>query len=85
MEELKHLHFSRRGYRLHFSKTLTSTAEILEGDPITLLSELDASLLANTLEQLQWKKGVLCDLDKKITTCIMDEGELESEIYEAEE
>ena len=39
----------------------------------------------NTLEQLQRKKEVLCDLNKKIAACITDEGELESEIYEAEE
>ena len=50
MEELKCLHFSQRGYRSHFSKTLPSTAEILEGDLTTLLSELDAVLLTNTLE-----------------------------------
>ena len=85
MEELKRLRSSRRGYRSHLSKTLTSVAEILEGDPTSPLSELDAVLLANTLEQLQRKKEVLCDLNKKIAACITDEGELESEIYEAEE
>ena len=85
MEELKHLRSSQRGYRSHLSKTLTSIAEILEGDPTSPLSELDAVLLANTLEQLQRKKEVLCDLNKKIAACITDNGELEPEIYEAEE
>ena len=85
MEELKCLHSSWRGYRSHLSKTLTGVAEILEGDPTSPLSELDAVLLMNTLEQLQRKKEVLCDLNKKIAACIMDEGEMESEIYEAEE
>ena len=60
-------------------------AEILEGDPTFPLSELDAVLLANTLEQLQRKKEVLYDLNKKIAAFITDEGELESEIYKAEE
>ena len=66
MEELKCLRSSRRGYRAHLSKTLSSVAEILEGDPTTPLRELDAVLLTNTLEQLQRKKEILCDLDKKI-------------------
>ena len=84
MEELEHLRSSRRGYRSHLSKTLTSIAEILEGDPTSPLSELDKVLLANTLEQLQRKK-VLYDLNKKIAACITDEGKLESEIYKADE
>lgn len=41
-------------------------------------------LLANTLKLLQWNKVDLCDLYKKIAACITDEGELESEIYQAE-
>ena len=85
MEELKCLRSSQRGYRSHLSKSLTSVAEILEGDLTSPLSELDAVLLANTIEQLQQKKEVLCDLSKKIAACITDEGVLESEIYEAEE
>ena len=47
--------------------------------------ELDAVLLTNTLEQLQQKKEILCDLDKKIADRITDESELESEVFEAEE
>ena len=85
MEELKRLRSSRRGYRSHLSKTLASIAEVLEGDPAAPLKELDAILLANTLEQLQRKKEILRDLDKKIAACITEEGELETEIYEAEE
>ena len=85
MEELKRLRSSQRGYRAHLSKTLSSVAEILQGDPTTPLRELDAVLLTNTLEQLQQKKEILCDLDKKIVDRITDENELESEVYEAEE
>ena len=71
--------------RSHLSKSLTGIAKILEGDPTSPLSELDAVLLMNTLEQLQQKKEVLCDLNKKIGACITNEGEMESEIYKAEE
>ena len=85
MEELKRLHSSRRGYRAHLSKTLSSVAEILEGDLTTPLRELDVVLLTNTLEQLQQKKEILCDLDKKIADRITDESELESEVFKAEE
>ena len=85
MEELKRLRSSRRGYRSHLSKILASVAEILEGDPTAPLKELDAVLLSNTLEQLQRKKEILRDLDEKIAARITEEGELESEIYEAEE
>ena len=82
MEELKCLRSSRRGYRAHLSKTLSSVAEKLEGDPTTPLRELDAVLLTNTLEQLQRKKEILCDLDKKIADRITDESKLESEVFE---
>ena len=81
MEELKRL---RRGYRAHLCKTLSSIAEILEGNSTTPLRELDTVLLANTLEQLQQKKEILFDLDKKIAACITD-NELESEVFEAKE
>lgn len=37
------------------------------------------------MKLLQWNKVDLCDLYKKIAACITDEGELESEIYQAEE
>ena len=85
MEELKCLRSSRRGYRSHLFKTFTSALAILEGDPSASLKEQDEVMLSNTLEQLQRKKDILCDLDKRIAACITDEGELETEIYEAEE
>ena len=53
MEELKRLHSFQRGYRSHLSETLTSVAKILVGDLASPVSELDAVLLVNTLEQLQ--------------------------------
>ena len=76
--ELEHLRSSWGGYRSNLSKTLTSIAAILEGDPTSPLSELDVVLLANTLEQLQRKKVLYDDLNKQIAACITDEGELES-------
>ena len=63
--------------REHRRNTRRGSRRPIEGTRRDLASE--------HFEQLQRKKEILRDLDKKIAACITEEGELETEIYEAEE
>ena len=85
MEELKQLRASCRTHRSHFTKTLTSVAEVLQKDSSESLSELEVINLTTTIEGLQRRKGILSNLDGKIAMLITDEEELEEDIYECEE
>jgi len=85
MEELKQLRTSHRAHRSHLTKTITSITELLERDSSEPLTELKVISLRTTLEGLQRRKGILTNLDAKISALLQQQEELEADIFECEE
>lgn len=82
--DAKRLILSRRGYRSHLTKLLSTAGEILERCKNQSSETDDIPKIADLIEQLGRKKTILLDLDKQISTGIGDD-DLEAEILESEE
>ena len=78
--DIKCLKISHHGYRLHLTKLLSTAGEIMERCKKTD----DMPKIANLIEQLGWKKTILLDLDKQISTGI-GADDIEAEILESDE
>ena len=87
MEELQRHRSSRKGYRSHLTRLITNANELmatstegLPGENVKMTTALDS-----LVGQLNRKENLLADLDAKILQLVNDEGELETEVFEAEE
>jgi len=84
MDALKRHRLSRRRYRGHLTKIITTSRDIIDKDSSEHM-ETDITSLTDWQKQLNHKKEVLSDVDSKIINLIEEEGELESEVLETEE
>ena len=82
MEEIQRTQSSRRGHRAHLTKLQKRIEDIMSNENP---NEMDLAALKGTLQQLQKKKEILVDLDKKIIDGIKDAAELEKEIMDTED
>ena len=82
MEEIQRTQSSRRGHRAHLTKLQKRIEDIMSNENP---NEMDLAALKGTLQQLQRKKEILVDLDKKIIDGIKDAAELEKEIMDTED
>ena len=84
MEHVKHLINSCCGYHLYLKWLLSTTVEMMEWCSNDTYEMDDTTLLANLIEQLEWKKTIFMGLDKQIFAGISSD-DLEAEILESEE
>ena len=70
MEDVKRLIRSRRGYRTHLKQLFCDAEEIIERCDNDSPEIEDSARLAELIEQLERKRTILTDLDRKITCCI---------------
>ena len=84
MDELKRLHNSRKGYRLHLNKLLTKAKETLDHYQTSEM-EFNTAALTDIHRQLQRKDDIISKLDSQIVPLIGDEEELVADVCEAEE
>lgn len=87
MKDLQCHRGSRKGYRSHLTKLITSAYDLLTTDPESSGEEKakTATALDSLLGQLSRKATLLADLDAKILSLVDREDELEAEVFEAEE
>ena len=88
MEELKRQRSSRKGYRSPLTRLITSASKLLFSSAESLPTE-DKTKITAMLDlifgQLTRKENLLTDLDTKIIKLVNNEGELEMEVFEAQE
>lgn len=83
MADIKRAQCSRRGYRTHLKKILTSVDELLTQPPP--LSEDNIATLRDLHEQLQRKQDLITPLDAKILEATVEDDAIETEVLQAEE
>ena len=84
MKDVKRLINSRREYRSHLKRLLSTAGETMERYSNSTSEMDDVTSLADLIEQLERKRTILVDLDRQISAGVSDD-DLEAEILESEE